>query len=354
MKKTIMIVLKYSGILIGVLGLLLAGVIIFGTITNYTPPDIEEVYKTNKKVPQLDTSFEYSVLIWNIGYCGLGEDMDFFYDGGTRMRTSEEITKMNLNKIGNFLLRSDADFVLLQEVDVNSKRSYHINEKDTLQNNLFEHKGFYTQNYNVKFVPMPFTNPMGKVNSGLFTLSKYEPTQVDRYAYKSEFSWPKNVFMLDRCFMVNRYPVNNGKELLIINTHNSAYDLKGDLLKKEMNLLKIFIETEYKKGNYVLVGGDWNQLPPKYSPDFDNNVALPGNNPEIENKFMPLSWDWAYDNRIPSNRDLMESFVIDRTGTRVIDFFLVSPNIITVSVKGFNLNFENSDHNPVKMILKLK
>jgi endonuclease/exonuclease/phosphatase family metal-dependent hydrolase len=349
-----MIVLKYSGILIGVLGLLLAGVIIFGTITNYTPPDIEEVYKTNKKVPQLDTSFEYSVLIWNIGYCGLGEDMDFFYDGGTRMRTSEEITKMNLNKIGNFLLRSDADFVLLQEVDVNSKRSYHINEKDTLQNNLFEHKGFYTQNYNVKFVPMPFTNPMGKVNSGLFTLSKYEPTQVDRYAYKSEFPWPKNVFMLDRCFMVNRYPVNNGKELLIINTHNSAYDLKGDLLKKEMNLLKIFIETEYKKGNYVLVGGDWNQLPPKYSPDFDNNVALPGNNPEIENKFMPLSWDWAYDNRIPSNRDLMESFVIDRTGTRVIDFFLVSPNIITVSVKGFNLNFENSDHNPVKMILKLK
>jgi exonuclease III len=42
------------------------------------------------------------------------------------------------------------------------------------------------------------------------------------------------------------------------------------------------------------------------------------------------------------------------TTTTVIDFFLLSPNVESISVKCINLSFENSDHNPVLIKIKLK
>ena len=38
------------------------------------------------------------ILCWNIGYGGLGDDMDFFYDGGTQVRTSRERTLANIDR----------------------------------------------------------------------------------------------------------------------------------------------------------------------------------------------------------------------------------------------------------------
>lgn len=35
----------------------------------------------------------------NIGYAGLGDNMDFFYDGGRRVRDSRERTARNLKEI---------------------------------------------------------------------------------------------------------------------------------------------------------------------------------------------------------------------------------------------------------------
>lgn len=49
--------------------------------------------KINVKPVSLDT---VTCTSWNIGYCGLGANMDFFYDGGNQVRTSEEKTEKNL------------------------------------------------------------------------------------------------------------------------------------------------------------------------------------------------------------------------------------------------------------------
>jgi exonuclease III len=43
----------------------------------------------------------------------------------------------------------------------------------------------------------------------------------------------------------------------------------------------------------------------------------------------------------------------DQTFTTVIDYFLLSPNIELLEVKGIDEGFENSDHNPVSMRIKL-
>jgi endonuclease/exonuclease/phosphatase family metal-dependent hydrolase len=151
---------------------------------------------------------------------------------------------------------------------------------------------------------------------------------------------------------VNRYPLSNGKELLIINTHNEAFD-KGNIRKTQMAYLKQFVENEYKDGNFVITGGDWNQTPPGFKKSFESNVA-DTTNMAIPEGFMPEGWKWMYDNSNPSERSVVTAYDRANTPTTIFDFFLVSPNIEALSIKCINLGFSNSDHNPVIMSVRLK
>ena len=119
------------------------------------------------------------IVSWNIGYAGLGNDMDFFYDGGKRMRTSQARTVENLQRILRFLQRRTADsarvdFILLQEVDLDSRRSYGINEYDSLRRALPGYESWMGLNYVADFVPIPLTDPMGRVKGGVATFSRSE------------------------------------------------------------------------------------------------------------------------------------------------------------------------------------
>jgi len=155
--------------------------------------------------------------------------------------------------------------------------------------------------------------------------------------------------------LANRYPTSNGKELILINSHMSAFD-DGSLKKQEMQYLKNFILNEYAKGNYIVVGGDWNQSPPGFSlakfgePYLSESFILSN----IASDFMPADWKWAYDPLTPSNRYLNTSYIPGSTFRCLIDHFLVSPNVEVLQNSTFDLNFKNSDHNPIRMSCKLR
>jgi endonuclease/exonuclease/phosphatase family metal-dependent hydrolase len=339
-------------------GIILLAVLIFGfliiyaTLDDYKPKIQELVFKSDNPDTYPGLS-EIDILIWNIGYCGLSDDMDFFYDGGKQVRTSKKNVLRNLESVINLLKTNDTlEFILLQEVDKNSKRSYHINEYDSINNRLSGYWSFFGKNYDVFFVPLPPNEPMGSVESGLQTLSRYVPGNSSRWSFPGKFGWPKSLFMLDRCFLVNRYPLRNGKELLIINTHNSAYD-GGALKKHEMAYLQKWLMDEYAKGNYIIVGGDWNQSPPAFKPEYIDNVFDDVDFALIANDFMPDGWQWVYDPKVPSNRRVISPYVKGKTPTTVIDFLLISPNIEKKNVETINLDFKYSDHQPVLAKLKL-
>ena len=159
--------------------------------------------------------------------------------------------------------------------------------------------------------------------------------------------------MLDRCFLANKYKLRNGKSLFVINTHNSAYD-NGNLKQKQMQYLKKFIVNEYNKGNYIVVGGDWNQLPPKLSVNKfkklqTNNVILNS----VNKNFLPKSWKYIFDKNTATNRSLETKYLPQKTYTTIIDFFVISPNIKNISVKTINLKFKNSDHQPIIASFKI-
>ncbi len=234
--------------------------LLYATIDDYKPLEVS-AQSIECEPDILADSLQARLLIWNIGYAGLDASMDFFYDGGEQMRPSEEGVMANIKGISSTLEPfEDFDFILLQEVDKDSKRSYYQNEFQLIQDQFSGYHSSFGKNYDVGFVPIPISEPMGKVESGLMTLSKQCPGSVERHSFPGNYSWPMKLFMLDRCFLVSRYRLSNQKELLIINTHNSAYD-DGSLRTQQMSYLRDYLLSEYEKGNYVIVGGDWNQTP---------------------------------------------------------------------------------------------
>ncbi|MCD6449239.1 MAG: endonuclease/exonuclease/phosphatase family protein [Thermotogaceae bacterium] len=344
-------ILKIVGVVLLTGLLAFAGLVAYLTATDYNPPEVVRLSSEGESLKA--TPEKLSILTWNIGYAGLGKNMDFFFDGGKHVKGTKENTVKNLEKISEFLnaMRSSVDIFLIQEIDIDSDRTYRINEYKKLKETLKGYMSAFAFNYHVDFVPVPYTSPMGRVRSGLAVFSKYQFYNPVRIALPGQYPWPESVAMLDRCLIKIYIPAPNGKKLVIYNTHNSAYDEEGKLRKLQLSFIKEEALKEYEKGNYVIVGGDWNSILDddlnfKYTekPE-DFYVPLPDNR-------LPKGWKLYYDKNVPTNRSVAALYKENETFVTIIDGFLVSPNVKVLKVKGFDLGFENSDHNPVMITVE--
>jgi endonuclease/exonuclease/phosphatase family metal-dependent hydrolase len=351
-------VLLFIGILLVSAVLYVGGMILFGVITKFKPAAMEKVEivapKSGHSTPESISDSTLSFLIWNIGYGGLGKEVDYFYDGGKMVTSPEEHVKKNNKGIQKFLAaQQDVDFIMLQEADRNSKRSWRIDQVEETAKVLPNHNYAFAPNYDVKYLPFPFTDPIGRVYGGLQTLSKFTPAETQRVALPGITDFPRKIFYLERCLLIQRYKLLNGKELLVINTHFEAYD-DGSVKKQQMALTKKMVEEEYGKGNYVVIGGDWNIAPPAF------NVHTWEREPEEDKLYLMNNdahyiqgWTYAYDSTVATNRKNKFAFD-DKTFTTVIDYYFTSPNIEIEEVKGVVMGFDFSDHQPVKLKVRLK
>lgn len=345
--------LKVIGIVLLALVLLLALGVAWLTIKEYKPAPVEQAaVEADGTSTRLTQGQELAVLSWNIGYAGLGADADFFMDGGEQTGPGDKETVTgNLAAIAEYLDSCGADIKLLQEVDTNSGRTYSIDETQALRRG----DSAYALNYSCPFVPYPLP-PIGKVNSGVLTVSGCEIEEAERVALPCPFSWPIRAANLKRCLLVSYLPIEGSeKQLVLINLHLEAYD-SGEGKRAQTEQLRNFMQAEYDKGNYVIAGGDFNQSFPGGTERFENthgDIWTPG---LLEDDSLPQGWRFAYDLDTPSCRLLNQPY--DRSDTEntqyyVIDGFILSPNVELESVGGVDLGFENSDHNPVLLKVKL-
>ncbi|MEL6867856.1 MAG: endonuclease/exonuclease/phosphatase family protein, partial [Bacteroidota bacterium] len=152
-----------------------------------------------------------------------------------------------------------------------------------------------------------------------------------------------------------RFPIKDSdKELVVINIHNSAYDSGGVLKAQQMAYLKEFVQAEYANGHYIVAGGDWNQCPPYFRYDgFSPTKEADPPTANIAADFLPEDWQWVYDPTMPTVRHNQKVYKAGETFVTLIDFFLISPNLRAIKVKGVNHNFQASDHQPVWMEVEL-
>ena len=366
-------VLKIVGIVIAIPVVL--ALVFFGWLTfnEYRPKDVEKVsidtsQGEGKKFVQGE---DVSVVTWNMGYGALGDNADFFMDGGTSVMTATpERLDVNLAGFMGMLSTLDPDILFIQEIDKDSKRSYHVDEVEKIKTDYpvlmkvpnSEDKNFngyvntFAYNFKSKIVPFPPKEPIGKVESGIATMSKYQITDAERHSLPCPFKWPVKTVNLKRCLLVNRIPVydkdgnDTGKELVLVNLHLEAYD-DGSGKVEQTKVLKKIIQSEVDKGNYVIAGGDFNQT-------FDNTEAF-SRYPIQEGKWKPGILDafdigndfqCLMDNTTPTCRSLDQSYQNadkDNFQYYLIDGFIVSNNIKVNKLETVNTYFAPSDHNPV-------
>lgn len=345
-------ILKIILIILAVILVLALGLIIFLSATEYKPEAVEKIPASvlgEGETPS-DTM---TLLSWNIGYSGLGSGADFVLDGGggDGKPESEEEFRAYYDGILETLKAQKADVYLLQEVDTDSTRSYGYNEAADIPLQLDMASSVHALNYSCPFVPFPWP-PIGKVNSGLLTTTKY--TMVDdegeRISLPCPFSWPLRTANLKRCLLVTRVELESGEELVLVNLHLEAYDDGGGKAAQTDMLIKL-LEEEYAKGNYVIAAGDFNQTFPggnEAYPVKNTELWTPG---ELDNDMLPDGWSFAYDTTAPSCRLLNQPYAADSEATQyyVIDGFILSPNISCVSVETQDGDFAFSDHNPVRL-----
>ncbi len=342
--------LRFLLTLILIVLLAAGGLIGFLTATEFKPAPVEAVSVTvgDPAAQPVPARGELSVLSWNIGYAGLGAESDFFMDGGKNSRAADHATVSRyLSGIADSIRSTEAQLVMLQEVDSDSARTYGIDETAALRTG----QSSYALNYSCPFVPIPWP-PMGKVNSGLLTMTEYAVDHAELIALPCHFSSPLSTANLKRCLLVSYLPIEGtDKQLVLINLHLEAYD-SGEGKIAQTNQLRDFIQAEYEKGNYVIAGGDFNQTFPgslTTYPILNFEFWTPG---VLEDGILPPGWHFVYDTTTPTCRLLNQPYdPSDTQNTQyyVIDGFILSPNVEVQSVQTLDLGFENSDHNPVEL-----
>lgn len=356
-------VLKTLGLFLGLFMMYIIIVLAHGTMTDFQPKNVIPLTATQLATEKVIQDSVLSFVIWNVGFGGLGKESDFFYDDGRffmpgdkMIHTDKQYVEKNIKGATQFIANTKADFFLFQEVDYNSKRSHNINQYQAYQAQRPDYAANFAVNYQVGRVPVPvlhFWDVYGETHSGLASLSKYQPIESIRHQLPGAFDWPTNIFQLDRCLLLQRFKVKNDKELVVVNIHNSAYDKGGVLKQQQMTFLKQLLLSEYKKGNYVIAGGDWNQCPPNFKFDSFRPATDGYSQINISSDLYPADWQWIYDPTVPTNRKANNIYDPEKTFVTLIDFYLISPNLKALNVKGLHQGFDFSDHQPVYVEVEL-
>jgi len=345
-------ILKIIGIILLVIVILAAALVIFLSATEYRPADRQAADRLFAAGDGAPAGTTVTVCTWNIGYAGLGKESDFFMDGGEMVDPpSQEVVEKNLAGIQSYIQSNPADVWLLQEVDVNSARTGSLDEFAQLRQVLSGSAAF-AYNYKCPFVPIPLP-PMGRVESGIATLTGLAMEEdAQRVSLPCPFSWPIRAAQIKRCLLVTRVPVEGSdKELVLVNLHLEAYD-DGEGKIAQTRLLLQVLQEEYEKGNYVIAGGDFNQTFPgglEQFPIADPEKWTPG---VLEDSILPDGWQFACDTALATCRLLDQPYCAD-CQLYVIDGFILSPNVELVDVHTETLDFEHSDHNPVRLTVNL-
>ncbi|MDR2610552.1 MAG: endonuclease/exonuclease/phosphatase family protein [Clostridiales Family XIII bacterium] len=324
----------------------------------------------NEDLPALTTGSEYTALTYNIGFGAYDHDFSFFMDEGTMAdgtetvgtesrAASEAAVVRNTEACMEAALAEKPDILLFQEVDVKADRSYKVDQRETILGAMeTSYAWTFASNFHSAYLFYPPTKPIGKIaESGLLTVSRFGITDAVRRSYPVSDAFPTKFFDLDRCFAVQRLPVEgaSGGELVLINTHMSAYDEGGTIRRAQMELLGGVIADEYAKGNWVIVGGDFNH-------------ALGGSESKFMNGMKTPAWVQSFDEgQLPEHCRMViaennDSVATDRDSSIpyekgvnyevTLDGFIVTDNVEASSVN-IDADYVGSDHNPVKLTFKL-
>ena len=199
------------------------------------------------------------VMTWNIKYGG--GRVDFFYDGhGDRVLMSAPEVRSHLQGLAAKIREVDPDVLMLQEVDVRSRRAAFLDQMRWLLEHTDLSWGVYASQWRVRHVP---SRGLGQVDAGVGILARYPLRQAERISlplltHQDPFT---QYFFLRRCLLRARLEVPGFASVWFVNTHQSAF-VSGVERARQLRALRRVVDGLDEAGERVVFGGDFNMLPP--------------------------------------------------------------------------------------------
>jgi len=370
-------------------GLVLAATVLVGVYVGYFVVaysrigNVEITVEKDSEVSAslITTNTDYTITTYNIGFGAYNPDFSFFMDAGQMVdeglesdyhgqyvsgvrgkAENREVVLSDTNGAIDTINTISPDFMFFQEVDVQSTRSFFVNQQAMMVEEWQDYQLTFTKNFHCAYIAYPFNDPMGAVQSGLLTMSKYDISSANRIELPIASDLSKFTD-LDRCIVVNRFSLQGSdKQLVMINVHLSAYDEGGLIRQAQLETLTKIMAAEYRLGNYVIAGGDWNHVLTDFATT--NSFATKQVQPEwvyyldqadLENAESAMSnFSIVAGTNNPTCRSSDMAYIEGVNYACVIDGFVVSDNVENVSITNIDNQFAYSDHQPVSFTFSLE
>jgi endonuclease/exonuclease/phosphatase family metal-dependent hydrolase len=223
--------------------------------------DAKPVYRHARAHP-IDTAAvtdTIRVMNWNIKFGGAR--IDFFFDCfGDRVLMSRREVIDNLQGVARAIRHFDPDVLLLQEVDINAKRSDYVDQLQYLLDHTELNYGVYASQWRADFVP---SDGLGAMDDGNAILSRWPIHDARRIALarRTDQSTAERYFYLQRNILEATTDIPGADSLVVVNIHADAYGKDGTKLEHIARFEEELDRLDMSGVRFV-AGGDLNTLPP--------------------------------------------------------------------------------------------
>ncbi len=237
--------------------------------------DVEEcqTYSVSSGQPPTSDS-AISIATWNMRF-GM-ELRPWFADAcGSRVLMTEDEARTGTNAVIAGIRELNADVLMLQEVDVNSKRSNYLDQMQEILLGAGYRYAAYASNWKAQIIP---SDGLGRVDEGNAVFSRYPIRSATRYQLplRGDQDALTKLFYVRECVMVVVLDVPGDIDLAVVNTHLSAF-ATDDTKKRQLDKVLAIAESYRSATTDVVIGGDFNLLPPNAdSLDYCDEDACPG------------------------------------------------------------------------------
>jgi endonuclease/exonuclease/phosphatase family metal-dependent hydrolase len=314
--------------------------------------------------PQPESTIK--VMTWNIRF-GIGRGEWFGDACGSKAIYTEDEVLANLELIVKRINQVKPDILLLQEVDINSKRSGYVDQLKWIMDHTDFSYAVYGMQWQAQYIP---SDGLGRLHEANAILSRWPigPSSRIQLALRGDQDKLTRYFY-ERCCMVKaKIEIPGVSEFYAVNIHASAF-ATDDTKYKHFTAFKEELDNIADAGGWFVAGGDLNTLPPgSDSTDFcyedicpGESFHQPGDDPQHkegsnyapEEEWLKPFYD-EYKCAVPLNEYLKNQPAYfthttepELTFNRTLDYMFTNSNWQSGSTVTHQDFFYESDHAPV-------
>lgn len=222
--------------------------------------DVEDGHMyTAKTMHQAPSSVDViTVMTWNIRF-GAGTIPWFGDSPGYRVMLKDDEVYENLTGIAAKIEAVQPDILLMQEVDVESKRTAYIDEVQWLLDHTYFNYATYASMWEAQVVP---SDGLGRINTGNAILSRWPITEAIRIKLpqRGDQDALTKYFYLRRNILKAKIALPGLDTFYAVDIHASAFST-DDTKKKQLEIFKSELDKLVTLDIPFIAGGDFNSLP---------------------------------------------------------------------------------------------